>query len=169
MGRRLAAYNMDLIPYIPDGTHSFLDQLLTHIESQRSDSAMVQSRIDAVRHHLEADRCRMAAVHLWQLCNTRIHGRTRKLAGDVLSAFFARALAGDRGESLHSWCRSRDLDIDQIWDRWADFIDPTPKSMAGLTDGLSRIEAIQRSRFDLRRRKVDDLWARVPGRPKRHS
>jgi hypothetical protein len=87
-GKRLQEFGVELIPYIPDSDHSFLDELLGLMESQRGSSEAIQQRLKTVRSYLGSNQPFDAAIHLWHATHANISRiPDRRALGDVVSEF----------------------------------------------------------------------------------
>ncbi len=160
--KKLQELGIDLVPYIPDVTHSFVDALLNSVEMRRGDSETVHARVQIARSHLKAGRKTMAAVHAWHICNSDIRstGDRRKVA-DLVSVVFSLLNDASTGGNFYVECRRCRIDLGHLWDRTAEFVDPTTKSVHGLEEALGHIERIERARSENRRRMLSTLKQQI--------
>jgi hypothetical protein len=159
-GKRLQDFGIELIPYIPDKDHSFIDEIMSYIESRRGSSTVVQNKLKAIRGHLAADRLFHAAIYLWHTCHADIpRFSDRRAIGDTVSDFFNRALAssGPGTTALIKQCERFGIDFPQLWQRTADLLVPSTKSVHGLRHSLSIIELATGRKYPYLGRRLTEL------------
>src|SRR5688572_11806003 len=79
-GKRLEQYGIQLLPYVPDPNHTFVDDLIKYIDARRGRSDVLQERFKT---------CAVGA------CIGAVRGgrADRRALGDTMSEFFSTALA----------------------------------------------------------------------------
>src|SRR5262249_8638708 len=93
-GHGLSEYGIDLIPYIPDESHSFILQLFDYIEEFRSSRQGVSSALNNVSDYIRTHRYFDAASTLRNvLAAKRLPPSQKKPVADQLVAFFADPVA----------------------------------------------------------------------------
>jgi hypothetical protein len=157
-GKRLQEFGIDLIPYIPDDRHSFLDEMLNYINGRRGAPRIVYLRMNVIRKHLENMRYSHAAMLLWHTCHAAItHRETRRDLGDLVSEFFVALEAGKVNGSDPFLESGRHVDLSHLWLRSAELIVPSTKSLGGLASSLARLEAATGRSYPDLRTKLSEL------------
>lgn len=162
-GRRLQEFGIELIPYIPDENHSLIDEVISYIDSKRGSSKAVQLRLKTIRRHLDAGRYFHAAIYLWHTCHADVkHRSDRRAIGDTVSEFFARALGTSPASvDLVKRCESFRIDFAQLWQRTADLLVPSVKSVNGLRQSLNYIQAATGGQYPYLARRVTELEEQI--------
>jgi len=154
-GRRLSKYDIDLLPYIPDSSHSFLTELLGFIETRRGGRNALRQRLPIIGAMLDAKKFFQAAMTLWHVAHADIQDQgDRKGVGNLMNRFFLTALLGPEAPKLVEQCYACQCDIPSMWRRYADIVIPNLKTIHGLRKALTAVDAATG-------RKHPDLWRRV--------
>jgi predicted nucleic acid-binding protein len=167
-GRRLKDFGIDLSPYIPDGDHSFIDEVMAYVESRRGSSEAVNHRLSIVRKNLSAGRPLDAIIYLWHTCHADVsRSSDRRAIGDAVSEVFNRTLgvSNESTTALVRRCQEIGIDLAQLWQRTADLLVPSIKSVHGLRQSLRLIEAATAKRYPHLARRLAELEKQVAGPP----
>ena len=167
-GKRLQKFGIDLIPYIPNDEHSFIEEIFSYLDSKRGSSEAVQQRLKTVRAHLVAKRNFHAAVYLWHTCHAEIHSSSdRRSLGDTASEFFNKALGNPRESAdLVKKCGDCGIDLAQLWQRMADLLLPSRKSVHGLRQSLTSIQKATVNSYPQLSRRLTEIEQQIAGKKK---
>ena len=138
-GKRLASLGVDLLPYIPDATHSFVDEFLFHLTAATRTRASSLARIAIARRFVQTGALREAAVILWHLAIPHESEADRVALGDLSSTFFSAALA--RPEPLQEFAANGTA-LDELWLRLLGSIEPTRKALNGVEAALRTMQRV---------------------------
>lgn len=157
-GKRLERYGINLVPYIPDKDHSFIDQLLQLIDKRRGDSSVLKHRLQFARSELGAGRAFQSAITLWHASHASITEKSdRRFLGDTMHEFFIEALSGSAASELVSQCVKYGVDLAQLWNRYADLIIPVEKTLHGLRQSLMLLKKATGEEYPLLLRRCEEL------------
>ena len=163
-GKRLHGLGIHVLPYIPDPSHSILDELFTEIDSLRGKPSAVDARMGLLRICLSSKRFLDAAAVLYHTCHAPVAniGLQRNI-GDAVSLFFHESLGGDqfRGKKFFETV-DQYFDLKQLWFRSAELVVLSKKTFQGLQYSLQLLEQASGRTDPLLRRKLEELRKRLP-------
>ena len=149
-GKRLEQYGIQLLPYVPDPNHTFVDDLIKYIDARRGRSDVLQERFKLARSALASGRFVEAALVLYHVSHAAIKSRAdRRALGDTMSDFFSTALAHADAKAFAERCQQLKVDLSLLWSRYADFVLLVPKTIHGLTRALNLLEAATGTNYPL--------------------
>jgi hypothetical protein len=157
-GRRLEQYGIELIPYIADETHTFVEEIFDYLDSVRGSPAAVDIRLQGVRRRLEERNLFHAVALLWHASHAPIeHRGTRRQLGDTVSEFFEVAGTShpEEQEALMLLVDGQ-FDLTQIWARALDLSVRSDKSLFGFERSLKHLEALTKKQQPLLRARLKD-------------
>jgi hypothetical protein len=161
-GRRLEQYGkqygIELIPYIADKTHTFVEEIFDYLDSVRGSPAAVDIRLQGVRRRLEERNLFHAVALLWHASHAPIeHRETKRKLGDTVSEFFEVAGTGhpDEQAALMRLVAGQ-FDLSQIWARALDLSVRSDKSLFGFERSLTHLEALTKKQQPLLRARLKD-------------
>jgi hypothetical protein len=161
-GKRLQNFGIELLPYVPDREHSFLDELFNSIDAHRGKAEPVRARLALVRNYLQAGKDFSAAALLWHTCHADIATTIRRDVGDVVSSFFQQSLSRSPKERyvFIENCKLH-FDLTQLWFRAAELILPSTKSAHGLRASLEQLESAYGKSLPFLRQKMNKIDANL--------
>ena len=171
LGKKLKKYSIELLPYIPDAHHSFLDELFAHLEGRRRAPEVVSARLELASLRTREGRMAEATAILWHLLDVQIEKRPlQRRFGDVLTDFLEICLDG--GDSLAAsrlseWSDSGADAIDMCL-RAADLIDPMSKAVDRLNRVAERIQSLSNRKSKSLEVKLSTLKGRRDERRNRN-
>jgi SIR2-like domain len=158
-GKRLGQFGIELIPYIADDNHTFVDEIFEHLDSLRGSPQALEVRLQAVRRRLEEGELFHAVALLWHASHAQIeHRETRRALGDAVSEFFEVAASAPEPEKDKLMQLVRDnFDLAQIWERAAlDFSVLSMKSIQGFQRSLKQLEELTGRPQPLLRQRLNE-------------
>jgi hypothetical protein len=174
--KMLSQYGIELIPYIPDNSHSFLTEFFDYIEEYRSSRKGVALVLDNAKSHLEKGRVIDAGLALQNVfCFARVPSSVKKKAADILFNFF-QTVSQERYNSVATEL-AKTIKLADLVLRLADFIsDDEFLSGKGLRNLHSCIELLhqQHNQWGIQpppfvKRKYDELVDRWENSGKKHA
>lgn len=162
-GKRLAQYGIELLPYIPDSTHGFIDELVAYIEKNRGSQEGVLRRIQTVNDHVRNGQNKHAVALLWHVCHAPLeHLGVRRELGDRISSAFDEMLSGDplRDKELVDWSVLNEFDLALLWSRAAELCIQSSKSINGLRKALVKIQGATGRDLPHLRLKLNEMDAK---------
>ena len=168
LGHRLKEFEIELIPYIADDQHTFLDELLVHFESHRGSSVTIRRRLEVVRSDLRTGRGFRAGLRLWHASHAQVtSSHDRQALADVVAEFFISTLGrGDHADhSLFvSQCGSAGVDLPQMMLRTLDLIGNSSRTVNAFRKLRSVFLALEKavgSKLPLLGRKLAELGQEI--------
>lgn len=171
LGHRLKDYGIELVPYIADENHTFLDELVGHIESHRGSSETIRHRLAVARADLEKGHTFRAGLRLWHACHAKINKvPDRQALADVVSEFFLVALErraeADRTSFVHH-CANAGINLPQMMHRTLDLIGDSSRTVNAffkLRKVFPILEKASGERLPVLGRKFDELGIDIESR-----
>lgn len=152
-GKRLDAVGIKLLPYIPDRSHSFVDELLAHLDSRRGATSAVLAHVRSINGQLDSGRAVDSMVRVWNLLHADIGEKRRRVVGDAVVKVFSAVLEGDGSEARAREVPKLGLSLEKMLSRAIDVSIRTEKSLGGMADSILRLERHQ-GRLPLLRRSL---------------
>jgi hypothetical protein len=168
LGQRLQDFGIELIPYVPDEHHTFIDELLHLIDSHRGSTESMRRRLAIVRTDLDRGRSFRAALRLWHASHADIPKMSdRQVLADVVSEFFLVVLGKANGAAatgLVEQCLSSGIDLPQMMNRTLDLIGNSSRTVNAfykLQGTFPKLEIASRTKLPLLARKFKELGEKI--------
>ena len=160
-GKRLDDDGIEVIPYVPDQTHQFIDDLLSRLDQSLVNSKACTSRVQHANRLTREGRAIDAAVHLWHLCRAEHSERyslaIRRQIGDSVSNLCEKVMSDSRAAKLLQDSAERGVPLMELLGRVSDVALPGTKAIGWILRSLNAFESIVHATTPGLREKLESM------------
>jgi hypothetical protein len=163
-GKWLNTFGIGLIPYIPDQTHSFIDELFGELKRDLQSKESISHRVALARANMRDEQLFLALVRLWNLSHFDMKWKEKPLrrdVGDTFSEFFRKVLGSPEAQSIFDLGKTSRMGLPDLWDRWSELAIPTRKAYQGLERALEGLQAMGNDDFPLLHTKLQEFRSSI--------
>lgn len=164
LGKRLAPYGIELLPYIPNADYSNFGDIVgklaptewsTRTRAHFTDPAELKPRLRVIGELLDDQRYIAAAVFIHHMSqDTLKHGSAARDFGDVVSKFIHTVLSHPDARAILERIESSGLSLVGIIHAASDVMDPTSAAFLRLVSAFDDLHTIDGRNYDIEKTRI---------------
>lgn len=164
LGKRLAPFGIELLPYIPKADYSNFGEIIgklapsewsTRTCTHFTDPAELKPRLRVIGELLDDQRYVAAAVFIHHMSqDTLKHGSAARDFGDVVSKFIHTVLSHPDARAILQRIESSGLSLVGIIHAASDVMDPTSSAFLRLVSAFDDLHAMDGRNYDIEKNRI---------------